>query len=52
MSNTVNNPKTREWQELSRAHHLAPFTDYKQLHENGPRIITKAEGVQIGRAHV
>ena len=47
MSNTVNNPKTREWQELSRAHHLAPFTDYKQLHENGPRIITKAEGVHL-----
>ena len=47
MSNTVNNPKTREWQELSRAHHLAPFTDYKQLHEAGPRIITKAEGVHL-----
>ncbi|MCY1344826.1 Putrescine--pyruvate aminotransferase [compost metagenome] len=47
MTNTVTNPKTREWQAMSREHHLAPFTDYKQVHEKGPRIITKAEGVYL-----
>ncbi|MEF9897025.1 MAG: aspartate aminotransferase family protein [Pseudomonas sp.] len=44
---SVNNPQTREWQDLSRDHHLAPFSDYKQLKEKGPRIITKAEGVHL-----
>jgi putrescine aminotransferase len=43
----VTNPKTREWQAMSREHHLAPFSDYKQLAESGPRIITKADGVYL-----
>ncbi|WP_439887100.1 aspartate aminotransferase family protein [Pseudomonas sp. MBLB4123] len=47
MSKPVNNPKTREWQAMSREHHLAPFSDYQQLAEVGPRIITKAEGVYL-----
>jgi putrescine aminotransferase len=47
MSNSVKNPQTLEWQAMSQAHHLAPFTDYKQLHEKGPRIITRAEGVYL-----
>ena len=47
MSNHVSNPKTLEWQALSNDHHLAPFSDYKQLKEKGPRIIEKAEGVYI-----
>ena len=38
---------TQHWQALSRDHHLAPFTDYKQLNEKGARIITKAEGVYL-----
>ena len=37
---TSNNPQTREWQTLSNDHHLAPFSDFKQLKEKGPRIIT------------
>ncbi|WP_117149847.1 aspartate aminotransferase family protein [Pseudomonas coronafaciens] len=41
------NPQTLEWQALSSEHHLAPFSDYKQLKENGPRIITRAEGVYL-----
>lgn len=45
MNSQVTNPKTREWQAMSREHHLAPFSDFKQLAENGPRIITKADGV-------
>ncbi|OEO23513.1 aminotransferase [Pseudomonas sp. J237] len=47
MTNQVNNPKTAEWQAMSRDHHLAPFSDFKQLAEVGPRIITKAEGVYL-----
>ncbi|HEY0289450.1 MAG TPA: aspartate aminotransferase family protein [Pseudomonas sp.] len=41
------NPKTREWQALSNEHHLAPFSDFKQLKEKGPRIITHAKGVYL-----
>ncbi|GGU49689.1 aspartate aminotransferase family protein [Pseudomonas laurentiana] len=44
---SVKNPQTREWQALSGEHHLAPFSDYKQLKEKGPRIITKAKGVYL-----
>ena len=42
-----NNPQTREWQALSNDHHLAPFSDFKQLKVKGPRIITKAHGVYL-----
>ncbi|MGE6384354.1 aspartate aminotransferase family protein [Pseudomonas sp. NPDC078416] len=42
-----NNPQTREWQALSGDHHLAPFSDFKQLKEKGPRIITNAKGVYL-----
>ena len=44
---TSNNPQTREWQALSSDHHLAPFSDFKQLKEKGPRIITHAKGVYL-----
>nr|WP_167359738.1 aspartate aminotransferase family protein [Pseudomonas flavescens] len=47
MDMTVNNPKTQQWQAMSRDHHLAPFSDFKQLAEKGPRIITRAEGVHL-----
>ncbi|WP_283190405.1 aspartate aminotransferase family protein [Pseudomonas sp. PMCC200344] len=47
MSKQVSNPQTLEWQALSNDHHLAPFSDHKQLKEKGPRIITKADGVYI-----
>jgi putrescine aminotransferase len=47
MNNAQNNPKTAQWQALSQAHHLAPFSDYKQLAEKGPRIITEAKGVHL-----
>lgn len=45
MSN--NNPQTQQWQSLSGDHHLAPFSDYNQLKQKGPRIITKAQGVHL-----
>ncbi|MDT3718983.1 aspartate aminotransferase family protein [Pseudomonas oryzihabitans] len=38
---------TAHWQDLSRRHLLAPFTDYRQLNEKGARIITKAQGVHL-----
>ncbi|MBM1193844.1 aspartate aminotransferase family protein [Pseudomonas weihenstephanensis] len=44
---TNKNPQTREWQNLSNDHHLAPFSDFKQLKEVGPRIITHAKGVYV-----
>ena len=47
MSVQNSNPQTGKWQAMSRDHHLAPFSDYKQLHEKGPRIITQAKGVYI-----
>ncbi|UCJ18027.1 aspartate aminotransferase family protein [Pseudomonas sp. MM211] len=47
MNMTVKNPKTQQWQAMSRDHHLAPFSDFKQLAEKGPRIITRGEGVHL-----
>lgn len=44
---TQKKPQTREWQTLSSDHHLAPFSDFKQLKEKGPRIITHAKGVYL-----
>ena len=34
-------------QALDAAHHFHPFTDHKELHEQGVRIITSAEGVYL-----
>ena len=44
---TNKNPQTLAWQNLSNDHHLAPFSDFKQLKEVGPRIITTAKGVYL-----
>ncbi|MGP5108558.1 aspartate aminotransferase family protein [Pseudomonas helleri] len=44
---TSKNPQTQAWQQLSNDHHLAPFSDFKQLKEVGPRIITHAKGVYL-----
>ena len=43
----MNTFTTAHWQDLSRRHLLAPFTDYSQLNEKGARIITKASGVHL-----
>jgi len=37
----------QDWQELDKNHHLHPFTDHKELHEQRSRIITRADGVYI-----
>ena len=47
MTKQASNPQTLEWQAMSRDHHLAPFSDFKQLAQSGPRIITKADGVYL-----
>ncbi|MBX9753866.1 MAG: aspartate aminotransferase family protein [Pseudomonadaceae bacterium] len=47
MSSSSNNPQTLKWQVMSRDHHLAPFTDYQQLSDKGPRIIVRADGVYL-----
>ncbi|MDD2111665.1 aspartate aminotransferase family protein [Pseudomonas asiatica] len=41
------NSQTLAWQAMSRDHHLAPFSDVRQLAEKGPRIITSAKGVYL-----
>jgi putrescine aminotransferase len=38
---------TEKWKELDSRHHLHPFTDYKNLHQKGSRIIVRAEGVYL-----
>ena len=38
---------TQEWQALEAAYHMPPFSDYKSLHEQGTRMITRAEGHYI-----
>ena len=38
---------TQELQVLDSSYHLHPFTDYKQLHKVGSRIITHADGIYI-----
>jgi putrescine aminotransferase len=47
MTKPLTNPQTQQWQAMSRDHHLAPFSDYQQLSDNGPRIIVKGDGVYV-----
>jgi len=47
MTTPNTNPQTQLWQAMSRDHHLAPFSDYQQLSDTGPRIITNAQGVYL-----
>lgn len=46
---TTNIPQraAQDWQALDSSHYLHPFTDYKQLAQQGSRIITRAEGAYI-----
>jgi putrescine---pyruvate transaminase len=44
---TAPDRSTAQWQELDRRHYLHPFTDYRQLHAKGSRVIVKAEGVYL-----
>src|SRR3990167_7149284 len=47
MTKQATNPQTLVWQAMSRDHHLAPFSDYQQLSNTGPRIIVKGDGVYV-----
>lgn len=38
---------TQDWRELDASHHLAPFTDYRELRAAGTRVITHAQGHYI-----
>ncbi len=38
---------TEQWQTLDKAHHLHPFTDFRQYAKGGGRIITGAEHIYI-----
>jgi putrescine aminotransferase len=38
---------TAEWRALDQAHFLHPFTDHKDLHSVGSRIIERGEGIYI-----
>ena len=40
-----------KWQQLDAAHHLHPFTDFKQLAARGTRVITRASGVYLEDAN-
>ena len=37
----------QDWQALDSSHYLHPFTDFKQLAEQGSRIIARADGAYI-----
>lgn len=38
---------TDQWQQMDAAHHLHPFTNEKDLHEKGVRVITRGEGIHL-----
>ena len=41
------NSNTLQWQATDQSHHLHPFTDFKELGEQGSRVITRAEHIYI-----
>ncbi len=47
MTHMINARDQTNWQKLDRAHYLHPFTDFKELGEQGSRIITRADGAYI-----
>ena len=52
MTDLATNPNTEELRTAALEHHLPPFTDHKQLaEEGGPRIITNADGCYLWDAN-
>ena len=47
MPNHDTSHTTAELRELDRRHHFHPFTNHRQMHINGARIISGADGVYI-----
>ena len=40
----ISNRTTEQWQKIDSAHHLHPFTDFKELINTGTRVIISGEG--------
>ena len=40
----LNNRNTEQWQKIDSAHHLHPFTDFKELINTGTKVIISAKG--------
>ena len=40
----LSNRTTEQWQKIDSAHHLHPFTDFKELINTGTRVITSGKG--------
>lgn len=47
MSQITPQRNSQDWQQLDSSHYLHPFTDFKQLAQQGSRIITRADGAYI-----
>jgi len=47
MSINAESMSTADWQAMDAAHHLHPFTDHKEMHGPGTRVITRAEGIYL-----
>jgi len=47
MNNSVQERPGADWQQLDSSHYLHPFTDFKELAQQGSRIITRADGAYI-----
>ncbi len=46
-NSAVEQRPTKQWQSSDHRHYLHPFTDHKELGEQGSRIITRANGIYI-----
>ena len=47
MSTVTPERALQDWQSLDSSHHLHPFTNFKELAEQGTRVITRARGPYI-----
>jgi putrescine---pyruvate transaminase len=47
MNTMPKNRDSADWQTLDSSHYLHPFTDFKELGQQGSRIITRADGAYI-----
>ncbi|MDH3735119.1 MAG: aminotransferase [Gemmatimonadota bacterium] len=47
MTTTSDTPRTRDWQDLDRRHHVHPFVDPQSVKERGTRVIVGADGCHL-----
>jgi putrescine aminotransferase len=47
MSQITPQRNRQDWQQLDSSHYMHPFTDFKQLAQQGSRIISRADGAYI-----